>query len=48
MTIYPLSSGPERPLGSQELIQSDPQSEIIHRVVVFLSFQQLWSHETCR
>lgn len=37
--IYLLSSGPERSLSSQKLIQSDPQSEIIYRVVVLLAFQ---------
>lgn len=44
--VYLLSSAPERSFGRHEFIQSDPQSEIIHRVVVLLSFQQLRSHET--
>lgn len=46
--VYLLSSGPEGSFGSHKLIESDPQSEIIDRVVVLLSSQQLWSHKTCR
>ena len=46
--IYLLSSGPEGSLSSHELVQCDPQSEVIYGVIVLFSFQQLRSHETCR
>lgn len=36
--IYLLSSGPKRSLSRDKLIQSDPQSEVVYRVVILFSF----------
>lgn len=45
---YLLPSDSKGAFGFDHLIQSHPQSEVIHGVVVLLLLQQFWSHETCR
>lgn len=44
---YLLSSHSEGAFGGDHLIQSNSQSEVVHRVVVLLLLQQFRSHETC-
>lgn len=45
---YLFSSNSKGAFGCDHLIQSHPQSEVIHGVVILLLLQQFWSHETCR
>lgn len=43
---YLLSSYSKGPFGGNHLKQGDSQRKIIHRVIVLLLLEQLWSHET--
>lgn len=43
-----LASVPKRVLGRHEFIQSDAQSEVVHRGVILVTFQHLWSHVPCK
>lgn len=40
-----LSSSPEGSFSGDELVQRDPESEVIHGVIVLLALQQLRGHE---